>query len=303
MGSKNNTRNKIIVVGGESMELQNNTSNKIRTPEIEFATPEAGVDFHWWHKNKTPLHSHTYYEIVIIVSENVTQICNDIQYRMEKYDVFILRPGDEHIFLAGKNSSHLNFSIVTEELSKICDLISPSLFAKINEHAPMKIKYTPLEFDYCLFLINQINLSKDGKNNESNNSLIKCIITNIMLAFNRYFEIQTDKKTAIPDWLVSFLDKLNSPEVFNQPLKQLYRLAPYSQTMLNIYFKQYVGLTLIAYIKKLKMEYAMQLLSHSNYTISQIAIKINYSTSHFTHEFTQETGTSPTKYREKLNRK
>ena len=167
----------------------------------------------------------------------------------------------------------------------------------------MKIKYSPIEFDYCLFLSNQINLSKDGKCNETNASLIKCIITNIMLSFSRFIEIQTTKKTAIPEWLVEFLDKLNTPEIFNQPLEQLYRLAPYSQTMLNIYFKQYVGSTLIAYIRKLKMDYAMQLLSHSNYTISQIAIKINYSASHFTHEFTKENGMSPVEYRDKLNKK
>ncbi len=285
------------------MDEQQKDFNRFKTPEIEFCNPESGVDFHWWHRNKTPLHTHTYYEIAVITSDNVTQICNDVKYSMEKYDVFILRPGDTHMFLSGQNASHLNFSIVTAELSKICELISPSLFVKINERAPMKIKYTPLEFNYCLFLTNQINLQKDAKCNESNAALIKCIITNIMLAFNRFIEIKITNTTSMPDWLVTFLDKLNSPEVFNQPLEQLYKLAPYSQTMLNIHFKQYVGSTLISYVKKLKMDYAMQLLSHSNYSILQIALKINYTASHFTHEFSKENGISPAEYRDKLNKK
>lgn len=276
---------------------------EIKTPEIEFYNPESGVDFHWWHKNRTPYHSHTYYEITVMTKGNVTQICNSVKYSMEKYDVFILKPGDEHIFLPSPTGAHLNFSITTEELAKLCESVSPSLFSQINEKAPMKIKYLPIEFDYCLFLSNQINLRHDGEQNENNALLIKCVITNILLSFKRFVDIQSAKSTAKPEWLVTFLDKLNSPQVFNQPLEQLYPLAPYSQTMLNIYFKQYVGTTLISYVRKLKMDYAMQLLSHSNYTITQIAVKVNYSPSHFTHEFTKENGMSPVEFRDKLNKK
>lgn len=285
------------------MNTYNKNIPETRIPEIEFSDPESGVDFHWWHKNKTPLHSHTYYELVIMVQGNVNHLCNGVQCNLEKYDVFILKPGDEHVFLIGKNSAHLNLSIVPEELKKLCDIISPPLFAKINEKAPIKMKCTAVELDYLMFLTNMINLNKEGKFNETNASLIKCIITNVMLSFNRFIEIQTTNETDIPDWLALFLDKLNSPEVFKQPLKQIYKLAPYSQTMLNIYFKQYMDSTLIAYIKKLKMNYAMQLLAHSNYTIEQISIRINYTASHFTHEFTKENGTSPINFRKKFNRK
>lgn len=278
------------------------TEVEIKVPEIEFLHAEDGLDFHWWHKNKTPYHAHTYYEIVVMESGPVTHFCNGVKYTMQKADAFIMKPKDRHVFMAAPTSSQMNFSVTEVQMRMLCAFISPDFFDTLNENAPNLIHLSETELDYVRLLASQINLHLQSANAQQNNTLIKCIVINLLLAFNRFWLLQSSKVTALPDWLLKFLDVLRSPEVFNKPLEELYRLAPYSQTMLNRYFNQYMGTTLIGHVKKLKMDYAVQLLLHSNYPVSQIASQVSYSTSHFIHEFKNTYGLSPSTYRNLLNK-
>ena len=101
-----------------------------------------------------------------------------------------------------------------------------------------------------------------------------------------------------PEWMNDFLKTLNEPSVFTMKLKDIYPLAPYSQSMLNSYFKKYVGTTLISYITTLKISYACTLLRHTDSSPLEISNKIAYdSLSHFNRIFKKITGKSPVAYR------
>lgn len=276
-------------------------THDIRTPTSEKLS--SGVSFHWWHKNKVPYHTHTFYEMMIIASGPVGHICNGVKYTMEKGDAFIVKPGDTHFFLSSSNTAHINLSATCEEFKKLCDTINPNLYDFLNLHAPKKIKLSKVELEYFLSLVNNVNLGTQDSDIVINTAAIKCAIINLLFIFNRILEIESAQSNTIPEWMVNFLNEINKPEVFNLPLDHLYKLAPYSQTMLNIHFKQYTGETLIHHIKKLKMDYAVQLLSYSNHNIAQIANELNYSSSHFIHEFKNNFGMSPAQYRNKLHKK
>lgn len=117
------------------------TEKKI--PEIEFLNAESGVDFHWWYKNETPLHSHTYYEIIVIADGPVAQLCNDLKYNMNKRDLFIMKPNDVHKFFASPYSSQLNFSITPKELKKCAiqfTLICMALLKTIRQNSSIFLK-------------------------------------------------------------------------------------------------------------------------------------------------------------------
>ena len=106
----------------------------------------------------------------------------------------------------------------------------------------------------------------------------------------------------MPLWLNNYLNLLALPENIGKKISDLHRIAPYSQPMLSVYFKKYLNTTLVAYMRRLRLDYATQLLIRSNYPISLIADKVSYSTSHFIHEFTSQYGISPAEYRNKLNK-
>lgn len=284
-------------------EIEDNNFMTFKTPEREFFNAESGLDFHWWQKNKTPYHTHTYYEIVLIASGNVVQVCNDKKYDMEKYDLFLLKPGDWHAFLHDSTANHLNFSVTTDKFSEICAIVDENIFKQINDSAPIKIACTPMQFEYIASLARQVNLRHNAYAEKNNTIIIRCIIINIVLTLLNYFNTTQNDNDPIPDWLRAFLSQLNSPEMLNKPLSEIYLYAPYSQTSFNKYFHKYMGTTLVQYFKNLKMTFATQQLLHSNLSISSIAETINYTTGHFIHEFTATYGMSPTKYRDKLNKK
>jgi len=275
---------------------------EIKTPKVEFLNADSGVDFHWWQKNATPLHSHTYYEIVVIHGGPVTQICNDKKYIMEKGDIFLLKPGDVHIFLATPASSQLNFSIVKAELKKICNGIDSSLFDEINKKAPLKIKISDAEFNYLIYLSDRIKITNSEQSKKQNDITIRNMIYNLANSFQAYFEIQNLNKNNLPTWMTDYINSLSLPENIEKKISDLYKIAPYSPSMLNTYFKRYLDKTLVAYMKQLRLDYAAKLLIHSNYPISLIANKISYTPSHFIHEFSSHYGVSPAEYRNKINK-
>lgn len=274
---------------------------EIKKPSIEFINAESGVDFHWWQKNATPLHSHTYYEIVVIYEGPVTQICNDKKYTMEKGDIFLLKPGDVHIFLASPASSQLNFSIVKSEFKKICNNTEPALFDKINEEASISIKISDAELSYIVELADKIKIGNSEQSKTQYVVTIKNIVFNLVNSIYNHFEIESSNNN-LPIWMADYINAISMPENIGKKIADIYGLAPYSQSMLNIYFKKYLNKTLVAYMRQLRLDYAAKLLIHSNYPISLIANKISYTTSHFIHEFSSVYGIPPAKYRNKINK-
>lgn len=283
--------------------MEKKEKTDIRIPKSEFRNASCGLDFHWWFKNATPLHSHTYYEIIIICNGPVTQVCNGKKYIMEKNDIFILKPGDVHMFQASPTSSHLNISIIPNELKKLCNTIDTDLFENINQAAPLLVKISEVEFNYLIYLADQIKIEKNDDNNKQYSTPIKNIVYNLLNSFFNYFNLLSNGSTNLPSWLSEYIKNLNQPENLEKRISDLYEIAPYSQTMLNSYFKKYFGKTLVVYVRELRLEYAAKMLLHSSYTISMIANKISYTTSHFIHEFTAFYGMSPTSFRNNINRK
>ncbi len=274
---------------------------EIKNPSIEFINAESGVDFHWWQKNATPLHSHTYYEIVVIYEGPVTHICNDKKYTMEKGDICLLKPGDVHMFLASPASSQLNFSIVKNEFKKICANTEPALFDKINAEAPISIKISGAELNYIVELADKIKIGSSEQSKTQYNVTIKNIVFNLVNSIYNHFEIESSNND-LPTWMADYINVISMPENIGKKIADIYDLAPYSQSMLNIYFKKYLNKTLVAYMRQLRLDHAAKLLIHSNYPISLIANKISYTTSHFIHEFSAAYGIPPAEYRNKINK-
>lgn len=279
------------------MPMKKTDKIKVQVPKNEFRNAESGLDFHWWYKKATPMHTHTYYEIVVIYNGPVSQICNGKKYVMEKNDVFILKPGDIHMFQASPTSSHLNISVMTNELKKLCNVIDSGLFENINQAAPLLIKIPEVESDYLVYLGDQIKMGDNDSNGKQYTAPIKNIIYTLLNSFFNYFEFQSQNKTNLPSWLSEYVKVLSQPENLGKKISDLYAIAPYSLSMLNTYFKKYFGKPLVAYVKELRLEYAVKLLLHSTYPISMIANKISYTTTHFIHVFTEYYGMSPNSFR------
>lgn len=86
-------------------------------------------------------------------------------------------------------------------------------------------------------------------------------------------------------------------------ISNLAKVANMSETRFQLAFKQQYKTTLYEYFKNLRMNYALQLLNETNYSIKEIALKVGYRNSgHFAGIFKKRYGITPKRYRDTQQR-
>lgn len=270
-----------------------------------FPSPEMGVRMHWCHQNSTSYHEHDFYEFVLVTDGKVQHLHNSEKCTASKGMLFLIKPGEYHQFLSIHNTpaKHINFSITPQELENLISMIWKSnVFEKINANVlPNDLVLPQKTWDNIFNLVDQINQSPAHAQNIY--VMIKTIIIELLICIINRLELAEAlaPNANAPAWLSNFLETLNTPDVFTMKLKDIYPLAPYSQSMLNIYFNKYVGMTLITYITKLKISYACNLLQYTDDSPLAISGKLGYdSLSHFNRIFKKFTGKSPIVYRKSV---
>jgi AraC-like DNA-binding protein len=253
------------------------------------------TDIHFWYKSEFSQHNHSYYEILLLTKGRATHFLNGEPKIVAKQDLVIVKPNATHQMklLGNYTSEHLCISISDTLFTELCNSIHKKLFDQIqsNDFFPY-VNLTDLDFKYILHLTDNVNTLQD--NSPAANLLIKQIVFNILC----FFSSSPQHDQELPDWLQEFLQKLSDPAVFIQPLSELYKFAPYSQSKLSYYFKTYVGTTIVAYLTKKKITYACNLLQNTNFSILKISTMLNYdSLAHFNRTFKKETGKTPREYR------
>ncbi len=270
-----------------------------------FPSPKRGVKFNWCYQNTTSLHEHDFYEFVLVTDGKVKHFHNSKTCLASKRMLFLIKPGEFHQFLPYHNipAKHINFSITPQVLDEISSSVwQDDILQKINAwELPNDLFLPQNDFEFILNSIERLN--QFSLQSQSAYPIIKNIILEILIFLT--YKMETSETQAIsqsrPAWLNTFLETLGNPNVFTLKLKDIYPLAPYSQSMLNIYFNKYVGTTLIAYITKLKINYACTLLRYTDSSPLEISSKLAYdSLSHFNRVFKKITGMSPIEYRREI---
>ena len=219
--------------------------------------------------------------------------------------LFLIKPGEFHQFLPHHDydSKHINFSITPNTLSELSRAVwQEDILQKINDwELPNNLVLPQKDFEFIQSAIERLN--RFSAQAESTHVVIKSIILELLIFLTHKMETHEELKDSQtrPEWLSNFLEALNNPNVFTMKLTDIYPLAPYSQSMLNIHFNRYVGSTLIAYITKLKINYACTLLRYTESTPLDVSNKLAYdSLSHFNRVFKKITGMSPIEYRKSI---
>lgn len=118
------------------------------------------------------------------------------------------------------------------------------------------------------------------------------------------FEILDDLKQRLIEEIKVFLrQKIESPE----PIKvteQIAKLTGYDYSYVSSLFSQSVGITIEQYIIDLRIEKAKELLKYDDLNLNAIADLLGYShPSHFSRQFKQQTGSTPTEFRQRYSLK
>lgn len=254
------------------------------------------LHFHFYSKVTTPLHAHDYFEFFVITHNTVMHTYNGETKPLEEGTLCLIAPYEQHQFHQCEgNPIHFNLSVREAEFKKLCNSLDPAIYSKLIEN-PRIYRMKPREYEYFK-LLSELLLSSE----ESETTMLaKTILINAishLVTFSGEAEQQ-------PEWFRVFCEKIKSSEYFLQPINQLYKLVPYSQPILNSTFKQFMGETLISHLTKLRINYAANLLTCSNYSILEISEMTSYnSLSHFNHTFKRTLGYTPSEYRRMYGKK
>lgn len=272
--------------------------NKSSKPGNRLHPITALIPFEVWED-----HGHTFWEFTFLLKGTADNFVNGKTYPMKRGDLILLGPNDRHHYrLTGtsiweQNSySHRDLYIDAENMEKICDALGQNLYRKLLERTEPKILH--LSEENLLLLdkrLRRLSLADPEHITEEERTIQYATAAYILGLFS---EQESSNEKNYPAWLISLMAEIKRPEIFCGDLIDIVKLSNFSHEHLCREFKKYTHITLLEYMTKLRMEYALSLVENTDYDILNISNIVGYnSLSHFIRKFQQYYGQSPGKLR------
>lgn len=271
--------------------------------------------YHDEHYNFTPIHTHDFHELNIVMTGNGKHYLNDSAYSISSGDVFIMPPGVPHGYeFDSKKYSifHLLFSKkffekYQEQLEcltgyEILFNIDP-LIRSQNENINNFLHVNITENYNLMRIFDELTLLENTHKNNTENAkeyLALYVISKICEM------IEDEKATYSGNKRYSF-DLLKSIEYIHLnygnkiDLQDLYEISCMSRSSYIRYFKQIFNCTPIEYIQNYRLRQSKSMLKHTDKSLAVIANDCGFCDSaHFSRLFKEKYQLSPSKYRSSL---
>ncbi len=231
------------------------------------------------------LHLHDgFYEIMVILNGSLSHNSEGFTRQMEAGDMAFMPPGTAHsLFYASQDLMFLNLATLPLAISQAMRYLSlPDIPQKVSFfHVPQKI-LDFLKWNYSFFKNNSDPmLTVAAERNALGLLLPHCRSTE-----------------GVSDWFDTLLAQMKKRENFQIGISRMQTLAFCSPSHLSRICKARTGMTPTQFIEKTRIEYAGQLLLHTNYSIRDVGIECGFSNhGYFYRCFERITGMTPGQYR------
>ena len=253
------------------------------------------------------MHDHVYHELNLQTEGSVLHCFQDGSQELIKAgDLILIAPHLTHSYRdSGEVCEYINLPIQTKLFNTISDFLKIPRLEQFLKQRELMLKVTLSNADLVAFKKTFSSIELSDASDEDKTLRYKFFLIDLLKQFvHTPADSAVGGKTSYPDWLQTFILRLQNPEMFLMPLDQIVSSTGYSHSHLCKLFKKYTGHTLQNYIIALKMQYAARMLTESDYPISYIATEIGYSTQgHFTKVFESNFFESPNGYRKKYTKK
>lgn len=247
------------------------------------------------------VHTHEYYEIVLVFSGSTVHNINGDSYVMRRGDCCLIRPEDSHFFAdePGRpqhNCLNANFmcrrdfmeralaTFGSDCLSMLHSLKRPLTF-KASNTVVSKIEKT------CLYI-----QSPGEHPTDSNLMICKSVIMELLGAcvLHQCTQFHND----FPEWLDALVLSMQNPDNFGKKIPELIAGISYSYSYIQKQFRHFMGTSIVSYWNGIKLSHAKELLTNSKLSVLEISTRLGYETaSHLTHLFKKHYGVSPSAIR------
>ena len=241
-------------------------------------------------------HEHKFYELEITLFGDGTQTINGTVHPMRRGEVHVIRPGDVHTFTADR-------SLKTFLIQFPPKYASSEMINELGISDRALITY--LSNDECDAFENicsSLDLLKSGDGGVDPDLARKVIDVLLAIFFSSFSNRKRAKTTTqepqdkirqILDWIqMHYRTSINADDIAKQ--------FHFNTAYLRRLFKERVGVSIMQYLKELRLEYAKTLLVTTGLKISEVCDRSGYgSMPTFISDFKQKYGHAPLAFREK----
>ncbi len=241
---------------------------------------------------------HDFYEIMLTTEGTMEMEINGEKKTLSSGALFLIRPGDIHSRKAIGKCSFINLAFPTDVIVEMFHYLDiPEMQEKISlgEFPPNAI-LSPGETLILKARLETLNLLPVEQPHRASMELRYMILDLMMHYFLSTFS--TPAQMSCPNWLSALLDKMENPELFSFTLDEFASMAGRTKEHLCRSFQKYLGVSPSAYLNAKRLNYAANLLLHSDQKVIDIAYASGFqSLSRFYHAFKIEFNVSPLEYR------
>ena len=240
---------------------------------------------------------HDFYEFVLVTSGTLTLQIGERRYALQPGNLVLIRPGDIHT-KSGKESAHINLAFPTTAIDALFEYLC-------NEQAlehPRDLAYiSPVLLKGPEFLALQERMRLLNAIPAGEHERIKATLRSLLFeVITRYYlpPLSTGQaEEAVPRWLSDALVKWQTEGGRNQGLEYFCENTGYSKEHICRTFKCCFGMTSTEYLNRQRLNWAINLLLHSDYSVTDIAYESGFcSPSRFYHAFREAYGMSPKQF-------
>lgn len=243
---------------------------------------------------------HDFYEISLITNGKMELELNHKKEILHTGALFLIRPGDVHTRKAEGPCSYINLAFPSEVVTEMFQYLDiPEMQDKIkNLEQPPKTELSSGEAILLKARLEKLNLLPVERPRVVCMELRRLTL-DIML---QYFlpDFLTVPQMNCPGWIEKLVNKMETPEAFSCSLEELAAFSGCTREHLCRSFRKYLGVSPTAYMNAKRLNYAANLLLHSDQKVIDIAYASGFqSLSCFYHAFKKEFGVSALEYKKR----
>ncbi len=251
---------------------------------------------------RNSLHTHDYYEFLLITSGNVNHFINGETVIAHKGELYLIRPQDVHqltVMEEGDEYLNLNFSKdLMESLlqfwgnDRLSKEITDSEFPPMRKLDDVSLKYAREKILQTMF--------KESLSVQEQTYVMKKRLFDI---FATYFAKETyEEKDCVPEWLSNAVKQMEKKENFSIGVSRMVELSGKSMEHLSRSMSKYYGCSPTKYINKLRIEYMSSMLAYSTWSIIDIWLDAGFESAGYVYKlFKEHYGTTPQQYRKNMS--
>ena len=255
-------------------------------------------------KNVTTLHDNDFCEWFLISYGEVNHECNGRMTRLCPGDMMLIRAQDQHCYhpIPRMECGLFNLAFATSILKDALSFLTGVPSGGIENHSAIfNAKLPPVvhldsadQREYAQ-AIQQINTFSEAQYQDQGIYARQFLIR---LLAQHFLKQTPPAQHPAPQWLERLCKEMQRPERFTQGITAMLEICPYTKEHLYRQFQKSYHETPGAFLHRLRLSYAANLLAHTDSSIAQIALDAGYDNlSYFYQRFRCQFSMTPQEYR------